>query len=299
MCISRLAAVVLLTGAVSASPQDVFVSLCRTHFSVTDAHGNLVTTLDSDDVTIFDNDVPQRPDEFESHPESPISLAVLVDRSSSMGARLPRLSAVATTFAFQALHTSSDRALVVAFDANVYLVQDWTSDGDRIASAISSLTSAGGTSLFDALFKSSRDRLPADSNRHNIVLLISDGEDTTSAATFDQALEMTTLSRAVIYAIGAPTDSSLNPRALEGHHVLETLTALTGGRVFFPESNGWAPLDALLTRVREEIRYTFSVTYYLSQPPDGTFHRLRIVPRDKSLIVHAPSGYYARALASS
>jgi Ca-activated chloride channel family protein len=194
------------------------------------------------------------------------------------------------------LRDRDDRGLVVAFDSKVYLLQDWTGDAAKLADSIRMLTPAGGTSLFDALFKTCRDRFDIADARQNVVVLITDGEDTTSVATFDQALEMATLSRVVVYVIGVRAESSLNTRELQGRRVLSSLAELTGGRIFYPDERRQQEVGTLFTQVQQELRSAYSLTYYLDVAPDNAFHRLRIEARDKSFTVHAPTGYYARAL---
>ncbi len=291
----------LLALAVGAGPawsQNAFVSLSRTHFSVADAHGHLVTTLGPDDVTIYDNDVPQHLAEFGSHPDAPVDMALLIDRSASIGSRLPELVSAARRVLVQGI-AERDRALVVAFDSKVYLLQDWTGDSSRVADAIAPLTAAGGTALFDALFKSCRDRFTGTDARHNVVVLLTDGEDTTSAATLDQALEMLTLSRVTVHAIAVKEEAAFHTGELPNQRVLDTLTSLTGGRQLDSGDHTAATLAAFFTRIQEEARQTYSATYYHAQPPDGTFHHIRIVPRDSTLVVHAPTGYFARVLPST
>ena len=126
------------------------------------------------------------------------------------------------------------------------------------------------------------------------LVLVTDGEDTTSLATLDQALQMATISRVAIYAVGIRAEDSLSTRDLQGHRVLSRLADLTGGRVFSPDGQSPTQLDGLFARVEEEISGSYTLSYYLDVAPDRSFHRIRIEPKDKTLAVHAPSGYYAR-----
>jgi VWFA-related protein len=280
--------------AVTAAPQDVYVTLRRSHFTVTDSQGRIVTSLGRDDVTVYDNDVPQRLESFTPHVAAPVHLALVLDRSQSVSDRFGMLSAAAATFEQSMLRAPDDRGLLVAFDSKAYLLQDWTTDGAQLAARIGTLTAAGGTSLFDAVYKTSRDKFDLDDSHQNVLVLVTDGEDTTSAATFDQALEMATISHAVIYVVAMHTDGSMNTRELQGRQVLSRLADLTGGRVFYP--SGTENLSTLFARVEEEVRSAYAITYYLDRPPDNAFHRVRIEPRDTRLTVHAPSGYILRAL---
>ena len=274
--------------------QDVYVTLVHTHFTVTDSHGRLVTTLGRDDVKVYDNDALKPVADFSGQGDLPVRVAVLVDRSYSVSDRFPFLVSAATTFERSLLKHRDDRGLVVAFDSKVYLMQDWSDDAARLAASIGQLTSAGGTSMFDAVYKTSRDKFEITDARRNALVLVTDGEDTTSLATLDQALQMATISRVTIYVVGVLADDSLSTRELQGHRVLSRLAELTGGRLFYPDAQSPAALDGLFTRVEEEIRSAYTLSYYLDVAPDRSFHRIRIEPKDKTLVVHAPSGYYAR-----
>lgn len=288
----------LALSASTASAQSVYVTLCRTRFTVSDARGRLVTTLRPDDVVLYDNDVPQRLTDFRPHREEPLDVAVLADRSQSMSDHLSDLVSAAASFSDSLLDPHTDRGLVIAFDSKVYLWQDWTDRPGVLARSLLSLTPAGGTSLIDAIFKTCRDKFDISETRQNAILLLTDGEDTTSFATLDETVRMAALSRVVIYAIAVRGDSALAPPGLQGRRVLEALTTLTGGRVFYPSVRSRVELAALLATATEEMKSAYSVTYYLDLPPDDSFHRIRVEPRDRSLVVHAPTGYYVRALST-
>ena len=200
----------------------------------------------------------------------------------------------ATAFQESVLKRRDDRGLVVAFDSKVYLLQDWTNDATHLASSIRQLTSGGGTSIFDAVYKTCRDKFEISDVKRNAIVLVTDGEDTTSVATFDQVLQMAAISRVTIYVVGVRADDSLSTREFQANRVLSRLAELTGGRIFYPDDRSSAELDGLFTRVEQEIDNAYTFSYYLDVAPDRSFHRIRIEPKDKTLIVHAPGGYYAR-----
>jgi VWFA-related protein len=291
-----IVALAAVCGPRLAARQDVYVTLVHTHFTVTDAQGRLVTTLGREDVKVYDNDAAKPLADFNRHVNAPVNVAVLVDRSQSVSDRFPLLASAATAFGRSVLKGTDDRGLVVAFDSKVYLLQDWTNDAAQLAASIQPLTSAGGTSMFDAVYKTCRDKFEITDSRRNALVLVTDGEDTTSLATLDQALQMATISRVAIYVVGVRAEDSLSARDLQGHRVLSRLAELTGGRVFAPDDQPSARLEGLFARVEEEISSAYTLSYYLDVAPDRSFHRIRIEPRDKTLVVHAPSGYYARPL---
>lgn len=283
----------LLTGLLYFSlAQDVQVTLVDTFFTVTDKDGQFIKNLKKEDFVVLDNGVPQQIAKFESKIESPLSLALLIDRSQSVGAKFELEQKAAIKFLNSILHQESDRGLIVAFDSKVYLIQDWTSDVSSLVQAVNKLTVAGGTSLFDAVYKVCRDKFTLDDPRKKVLVLLTDGEDTTSRALFKQALEMAQLSGVATYIIGVKAEDSLNTRELQGKNVLTQLAEMTGGRIFYPK--GREDFASLFARLEDELRNQYNISYYLRASLDGTFHKIKIEPRDKSLIVNARKGYYAR-----
>src|SRR5262249_56398079 len=95
---------------------------------------------------------------------------------------LSREQAVVRDFINSVLRPGRDSACLVAFDSGVYLLQDFTDDADTLAGAVSKLTAAGGTSIFDAIYKTSRDKMAGSEEARRVVVLITDGDDTTSRA---------------------------------------------------------------------------------------------------------------------
>jgi VWFA-related protein len=280
-------------STVTARQQNVYVTLVHVRFTVTDPQGRPIVTLGRPDVAVYDNDVPQKIADFGRLAGAPVRLAVLIDRSQSVVDRFPLLVSTATAFEQSVLRGRDDRGLAVAFDSKVYLLQDWTHDTATLAASLRSLTAAGGTSLFDALYKTCRDKFEITDTQRNALVLVTDGEDTTSVATFDQALQMATISRVTVYVVGVRAEHSLSTREMQGGRVLARLSELTGGRLFYPDESSTG-LDRLFSRVEAELNSAYSVSYYLDAAGDDSFHRIRVEPLDRTLAAHAPSGYYAR-----
>src|SRR5438876_10491212 len=148
----------LVVAAVQLSlAQNVQVTYREAHFTVTNSSGQFVTGLTRNDFVVYEDDVQKELSDFVPKLQSPISVALLVDRSQSMGDRFTPVSNAAVTFLMSMVRESNDRGMVVAFDSKVYLLQDWTANVGELADNIHKLTPAGGTSMFDALYKTCRD----------------------------------------------------------------------------------------------------------------------------------------------
>jgi Ca-activated chloride channel family protein len=273
------------------SAQTFQVTLVTGHFSVTDHSGRYVSDLNRDDFQVMDNGVPQQISEFSRKSRGALSLVMVLDRSQSVSERFQFMKEAAATCAQSLLKSPEDRGLLVAFDSKVFLLQDWTSDPDALTQNIQKLTPEGGSSLFDAIYKGSRDRFRIADERRKVLILFSDGEDTTSRATLRQALEMAKLSGATIYAVGIRPENSLNTRDLQGGRVLAEFAGLTGGSVIYTQQD--EQLDAFLNRLEEEVRNWYEISYYSHAPLDDSFHKLVIQTKNEALKVHGPKGYYA------
>ena len=274
--------------------QDVYVTLCRVRFVVTDAQARIVPHLGPDDLVVLDNNIPQQLAEFHERSNAGLRLAVILDRSQSVSDQFKFLTDAAATIVTTIVHQPDDQALLVAFDSKPYLLRDWTSDARLIADDLRKVTSAGGSSIFDALLKTCRDKLAEDDDpRRKVVVLITDGEDTTSVATFDETLAAIRQAKVVVEVVAVHTQNSMNTADLQGERVLARLADLSGGRVWYPDLNRKDEPVALSAKLDQELRNWYDASYYLHVPPDDSFHRIRIEPKDKSLTVRAPLGYYA------
>ena len=120
------------------------------------------------------------------------------------------------------MRQGDDRVCLVAFDSHVYLLQDWTDDADLLTAMIGKLTAAGGTALFDAIYKTCRDKFAPDPHdvKTRVIILVTDGEDTTSRATLKEVVDIVQRSGTTIYVVGVKAENSLNDREFQGKEVV-------------------------------------------------------------------------------
>ncbi|HPQ17195.1 MAG TPA: VWA domain-containing protein, partial [Bryobacteraceae bacterium] len=179
----------------------VDVRLVRILATVKTNSGELVGNLQKEDFSIFDNGVPQEIAVFEHHTEQPLSIAILIDTSSSTGIEL-RYEVQSVTRFLRALFASGnpqDAVELYSFDADTTLLVPFTRRLDRLERELKGLKGSGGTSLYDAVCFAA-ESLQQREGRH-VLVVITDGGDTTSAKTFHQALEAAQMADAVIYPI--------------------------------------------------------------------------------------------------
>jgi VWFA-related protein len=284
--------------AASANEQSaITVDVTRVNmlYTVTDKKGRFVSNLDKDDFEIIENKKPQKILEFTAETDLPLRLAILIDTSNSIRERFRFIQEAATDFVTTVMRPGKDKAIVVSFDTSPELVSDLTDDAVAVTKAIRDLRPGGGTSLYDAIFFSCRDKLmmdqPRDKFRRAIVIL-SDGDDNQSRWTREQALEMAHKADTVIYTIS----TNITRIETSGDKVLKRYAEETGGIAFFPFKA--EDLGQSFENIANELRHQYNV-FYRPEPlrTDGLYHPVDIRVKDhKELTVRARHGYYAPTL---
>ena len=182
-----------------------------------------------------------------------------------------------------------DQALLLEFDTGVTLLHDFTSNPNDLVRGIESLKAGGGTSLYDAVYLISEQKMMYAAGR-KVVVVLSDGADLTSRHTFEEALRMAYLSEVAVYAIST-TRFGVNIDR-EGDNALKQLTETTGGKAFFPFSN--AQLNKAFKNIDQELRSQYNLAYVPKNVRrDGLLRQIRVkVSRGNSRIRHR-KGYFA------
>jgi Ca-activated chloride channel family protein len=273
----------------------VDVRLVRILATVKNPAGEPVGSLEKGDFEIFDNGVRQEPAVFERYTEQPLSVAVLVDTSASTGIELSYEIRSVERFlkAFLAEGNPRDAASLYSFNYQVTLESSFTQSLSQFERSLRGLKSEGGTSLYDALCLASRS-LEDREGRH-VVVLVTDGGDTTSSKSYHQALEAAQLADAVLYPILVMPITNEPGRNIGGENALTNLAAGTGGRVFAPTVG--ESLDAAFAEILRELRTQYLLAYYPRNvpPTKDRFHRLEVKVRRPDLRVLTRSGYYGEA----
>jgi len=251
--------------------------------SVVDADKRFVEGLTEEDFELTEDDVEQNILEF-SQETRPITMAILIDTSGSMKEEIAQVQDAATAFVETLRET--DRALIIDFDENVYLLQDLTSSTTDLHDAIMGIDAEGGTALYDAIYASYR-KLKGIEGRKTIVLL-TDGADTNSRFSYQKVLEYTRTHDVVVYTIGL--GATVLDVGVRGS--LKQLADETGGRSYFPSS------AEDLADVYQQIATDLRSQYYLTYSPnntktDGTWRKIKLKTAAKGARVKTRKGYYA------
>jgi len=288
----------LLAARPAAPSQDgqIVVNVERVNilFSVKDNKGKLITNLKQSDFKLYEDDKPQRIERVNLDSDLPLHIALLMDQSNTVLDQLKLEKDSAIEFLNKTLKRGKDKAMVIGFDTEVWKLQDFTDDVEKLSEPIRRIRAGGSTSVFDALFQATQFLSKQPSRK--MIVLISDGQDNSSRKTFDEALLTAQRSEVVIYAINPNipgSTSGSDPKERDkGDKALRQLSEDTGGHAFFPKK-----LDDLETgfqSIGEEMRSQYSMIYSPSNKErDGTFRKYRIVPVNKNYRVTMPKGYWA------
>jgi VWFA-related protein len=259
----------------------VAVDLVNVNFSATDSRGRMIPGLNASDFIVEEDGKVQNVQLFSRESELPLTLALLMDISPSVAGVFEEEKVTASAF-LKSLLGRRDLALVIAMDRHVVLAQDFTEDIGYLTSAIQNLKISGeGTSFYDAVYLAAEEKLAKEAGRKAIIVL-SDGEDTTSQYNASKALIAVHNSNAVIYAISNGDNSSTMRRMAEE----------TGGAFFRIRQTG--DFEKVFQQIALELRTQYSIAYHsTNNVRDGAFRRIKIIPRNSDIKIRARRGYYA------
>jgi len=279
------------------------VKLVNVFVNVTDSNGAIVGGLSRDDFALTEDGRPQQIALFERQSELPLNLTLAIDTSGSVQKDKVEEADAAKRFA-HALLRSQDLMSLLQFATDVRELSPFTNKLSQIDHGLSQLRGDWATALYDAIYLAS-ERLGglgnvSGKNARRVLVVISDGDDTASNATYAKALEQALRNEVMIYSIiDVPIKASAG-RDLGGEHALITLAEQTGGKSFYVSDGG---LDTAFARVSGDLRTQYLLGYYpKNQEPGRTFHRLQVtIPRAavEAFNIRHRTGYYADSQAKN
>ena len=180
------------------------VEVVSLNVTVVDGQNHYVTDLSEGDFTVFEDGAKQDLTFFNKS-NLPIALSLLIDSSASMEQRMPIAQEAASGFAKKI--RPQDLAQIVDFDSRVEVLQSFTNKAEELEKAIKATSSGGSTALHNAVYISLKELAKVkaknpDEIRRQAIVLLSDGEDTSSLVTFEEVLELAKRSETAIYTIG-------------------------------------------------------------------------------------------------
>jgi Ca-activated chloride channel family protein len=293
-----LAVVAVLAGVLSiplAGQQGRFragVDLVSLNVTVMDG-ARYVTGLEESDFEVYEDGVKQSLTIF-SPVQQPIALAILLDTSNRMEDKLASAQAAAPGFVRRM--KKNDVIEVIDFNSQVRIPQPFTNDVAALERAIRQTKVNGSTSLYNALYvslKGLKDERAKSSEeiRRQAIVVLSDGDDTSSVIEYEDVLELAKRSETAIYAIGLRQQESGRGKFKEAEFVLRQLWQETGGRVFCPTSV--AELPKIYEQISEELASQYSMAYSSKNPMrNGAWRRIDVRVNKPGLVARSRRGYY-------
>jgi Ca-activated chloride channel family protein len=273
------------------------IEIVSLNVTVTDAAAHYVTDLGQQDFAVYEDGVKQDVTFF-NRTNLPIALALLLDTSASMDTKLPTAQEAAVGFARRL--RPQDLAEVIDFDSRVMVLQNFTNNAADLEQAIHKTSAGGSTSLYNAVYIALKDLKKVvaknvDEIRRQAIVLLSDGEDTSSLLPFEEVLDLAKRSETAIYAIGLRSDEVASGGVKsfkEAEFVLRQLSQETGGRTFFP--NQLSDLAGVYGQISDELSSQYTVGYTSRNPKrDGSWRRVVVRVGRPSLTARTKQGYFA------
>ncbi len=250
---------------------------------VVDAQGTPVTGLGREDFEVAEDGVRVQLEGFATSSDLPLAVGIVVDMSGSMKDVFPQVRQAVTAFASSLLQ-EGDRFFLMTFAFEPALRLDWTQDASRLDPALAQLEPEGGTSLHDVVVRS-LERFHGERTRKAVVLL-TDGEDTTSRTAWEAALRYARTVRTPVFPIGfriSVLDFGVRQR-------LKELAEQTGGEAFLAAA---APdLAAVYRRIGTQLRSQYLLSYRSPATDSGDrFRRVTVLVKREGLTARTIAGY--------
>jgi VWFA-related protein len=308
-------------------PQDsdevikVETNLTNIFFTAADKNKRFISTLKAEDIRVLEDGQPQEVFTFQQNIDTPLSIAILIDTSISEQFTLPVEKAAAQSFLESVMRPSKDEAAVVSFTGDTTLEQGFTGNIERLRRAIDRVefvppsgyigggvvvngtppisdtnqTLAGSTAVWDAIWATSEELMntSAEHSRRALILL-TDGDDTSSRMKMHEAIEKAQKADALIYAIGIGDRYQFNVN--EG--ALRKIAGETGGRAYFPKHE--RDLNDAFAQIQRDLREQYLVAYSpTNKARDGSYRKIEIQIvnpdlKQQNLKLNYRSGYFAK-----
>lgn len=304
----------------------VETNLTNVFFTAADKHKRFISNIKREDVRVSEDGVAQEIFTFQQNTDLPLSMAILIDTSRSEERTLPEEKVAAQAFLEAVMRGGKDEAAVVSFTGQPTLEQGLTGNVARLRRAIERVeyippsgligggvvvggtppisdtnqALAGSTAIWDAVWTTSNEILrdTAEHTRRAIILL-TDGQDTSSQMRIQDAITSAVKVDALVYAIGIGDRYQFGID--EGS--LKKIADATGGRAYFPRNE--RELREAFKQIQTDLREQYLIAYSPSNKTrDGSYRRVTIeitnpeLRKDPLKLTYRP-GYFAKSPATA
>ncbi len=258
------------------------------HATVVDDKNRLVTNLEKNVFSVFENNQLQKITSFR-HEDVPVAMGIVIDNSGSMREKRDKVNKAALNLVRSS--NPQDQVFVVNFNDEYYLDQGFTSDVNKLREALEKVEARGGTALYDAIVASADYEKKQARLQKKVLLVVTDGEDNASRESLEEAVRrLQEENGPTVYAIGLLGEE----RARRARRALETISQRTGGICFLPKTLD--EVDQISSTVAHDIRNQYTIGYKPSTPKSvGGYRTIHVEARAKGhgkLIVRTRTGYF-------
>jgi len=252
--------------------------------NVVDETGAPVGGLKQDDFELAEDGKPLPIAHFDRESVTPLQIVLTIDASGSVMID-ERLEREAAKSFVKSLLRPQDQIDLIDFSDNVTEVVSFTNDAKRIDSGLGQMERGDATALYDAVYLASQrlSETPTKDGARRVVVLITDGENTTHHGSYDSALEQAERAGAMIYSlIIVPIDADAG-RNTGGEHALIQMSRDTGGKYYYVEDKH--DLGPAFQHVSEDLRTQYTVGYYAPRKAlnDGGLRHIQLQLKDPAL----------------
>lgn len=249
--------------------EQIDVNLVELPVSVSDSGGNPIGNLEEKNFSVFENGKPQKIASFNFAANLPISVGVLLDHSGSMEKRMEVAKSAAIEF-FNRIIKKNDRAFIAPFAGDPARNTPFVSEIATLESQVNGIPKpAGGTALYDAIitglyrFRNVQGR--------KALIIITDGEDTTSRMAYEEMLTYARASRVPLYFIGVGFSI--------GDGKMKSLAEETGGVAYFIRNVD--KLGEAYRKLEQDLRSQYLLSYQTESSKNDTDYRTVEVKVDR------------------
>jgi Ca-activated chloride channel family protein len=238
--------------------------------NVTSNDGTPIPNLTASDFELTEDNHPQRIAFFDQPSTTPLDIVLAIDASESV-APYERLERAAARDFIHSLLRPQDRIALITFADSVHPLTTFTNNPRRIASALGHIPHGHATALYDALTAASQ-RLadtPASPNTRRVIVLITDGENTTHHGSYTDALQAAQRTGAIIYSLIIIPVAADAGRDTGGEHALMQLATDTGGK--FYNIHQQSDLTPAFANISTDLRTQYDLGYYAPHPNTAQF----------------------------
>ena len=245
--------------------------------------GNLVTGLQRENFKVFIDNKPTEIVDFREE-DGPLSVGIIFDASASVG--YPQLMRPLIKSSQQALSTflqtsnPANEYFLMAFNLKPQLLLDWSSDSQAIINTLALVQPKGNTAFYDACYLA-LDKMQHGRYSRQVLILITDGQDNVSTYSLDRVRDELKASGVMVYSLNfAGTGEAGSTLGMEGQHILEGLSSVSGGRFFYQRfGRAMSTSDAsdAFDLIAQELQHQYTIIVRPEVPSDNDkWHKVKI-----------------------